>query len=76
MFILIICHNIIYHFLPPFEPPFELPIEGFDGLFPLPPPEGFPVELGAFFNPLDLAITNKFKIVSISIIVLNNLRYS
>jgi len=29
-------------------------------LFPLPPPDGFPVVLGAFFNPLDFAIKMRF----------------
>lgn len=50
-----------FYFLePPFEPadeeePFELPPDLLGALL-LPPPEGFPVVLGAFFIPLDFAI--------------------
>lgn len=60
--------NILFvtYFFPPFEPPFEPPPfellfepppfeppDVLGGLFPLPPPDLFPVVLGAFFNPLD-----------------------
>ena len=51
------------HFFPPLEPPLLLPpLEepDFVELFPLPPPDGFPVVLGAFFNPLDFAIFLEF----------------
>jgi hypothetical protein len=35
---------------------------GFGGLFPLPPPEGFPVVLGAFTGfEFPFAIVNEFK---------------
>jgi len=47
----------------PLEP--ELPVfAGLDlgGLFPRFPPEGLPVVLGAFFNPLDFAIILGFYI--------------
>lgn len=47
----------------PFEPEFPV-LVGLDlGVaLPLPFPEGFPVVLGAFFNPLDFAIILGFNI--------------
>jgi hypothetical protein len=48
------------HFLPPLEPP----VDG--GLFPLPPPDLFPVVLGAFFNPLDFAIITELFVMPTS----------
>jgi hypothetical protein len=50
------------YFLPPLDPP-----EVLGGLFPLPPPDGFPVVLGAFFTPLDLLITVNFKMIPTSV---------
>jgi len=44
----------------PDEELFELPPEVRGGLLPLPPPDLFPVVLGAFFNPLDFPIILKF----------------
>jgi hypothetical protein len=55
--------QLAVHFLPPFElPPLPPPFEGlgFGELFPRLPPDGLPVVLGAFFNPLDLAIYFEF----------------
>jgi hypothetical protein len=52
-----------YFFEPPFEPeelPFELPPDVLGALLLLPPPDLFPVVLGAFFIPLDFAIIVNF----------------
>ena len=52
----------LYYFFP-LEPEFpELPELVRGGLFPRFPPEGLPVVLGAFFNPLDFAIILCFNI--------------
>lgn len=50
--------SILNYFFPPFEPEelFDEPLDVLDGLLPLLPPEGLPVVLGAFFNPLDFDI--------------------
>jgi len=50
---------IIYFLELLFEPEeehFEPSPDFFGGLFALPPPDVFPVVLGAFFSPLDFAI--------------------
>jgi hypothetical protein len=52
----------IYPFLPPV----------FGGLLARPRPDGFPVVLGAFFNPLDFDITIKLKFVIERLTVTDN----
>jgi hypothetical protein len=50
--------NLSYFLFPPFEDEPVLLGE----LFERPPPDGLPVVLGAFFNPLDFAIALNFRL--------------